>query len=285
MNARLLCGVRPLQINGIRWCQYPTRAILAALLLSFSVGAAAQQPDRASLPLKPGEPVPNDYYRAEFVILQRIIEPESVNERMAGRNLELPTETEEVLWSALEDGTVETTQELVPRKDLHLANAAARLERSGRYRVLVADGWYEAFPPDYEGSPLRVETGEWIDEADTRAVEGHITIDRQRYLHVDVHLNHWQLAEAPGEPVTEPEGDVAQDTPPEQPATTEARSEAETTEEQGLAQPLPTRVEPAPLELVTWIRETRRMRSEEIHFLDSPTVGVLVFFKKIEASQ
>ena len=40
--------------------------------------------------------------------------------------------------------------------------------------------------------------------------------------------------------------------------------------------------EPAPLELITWIRETRRMRSEEIHFIDSPTVGVLVFFRKIE---
>ncbi|MEO9588720.1 MAG: CsiV family protein, partial [Marinobacter sp.] len=35
-------------------------------------------------------------------------------------------------------------------------------------------------------------------------------------------------------------------------------------------------------ELITWIRETRRMRSEEVHFLDSPTIGVLVFFKKIE---
>ncbi len=35
-------------------------------------------------------------------------------------------------------------------------------------------------------------------------------------------------------------------------------------------------------ELLTWIRETRRMRSEEVHFLDSPTIGVLVFFKKIE---
>ena len=42
---------------------------------------------------------------------------------------------------------------------------------------------------------------------------------------------------------------------------------------------------PAPLELLTWIRENRRMRSEEIHFLDSPTIGVLVFFKKIEASE
>jgi hypothetical protein len=35
-------------------------------------------------------------------------------------------------------------------------------------------------------------------------------------------------------------------------------------------------------ELLTWIRENRRMRSEEVHFLDSPTLGVLIFFKKIE---
>ena len=35
-------------------------------------------------------------------------------------------------------------------------------------------------------------------------------------------------------------------------------------------------------ELLTWIRETRRMRSEEVHFLDAPTLGVLIFFKKIE---
>lgn len=34
-------------------------------------------------------------------------------------------------------------------------------------------------------------------------------------------------------------------------------------------------------ELLTWIRETRRMRSEEIHYLDSPTIGVLIFFRKI----
>ena len=35
-------------------------------------------------------------------------------------------------------------------------------------------------------------------------------------------------------------------------------------------------------ELVTWIRETRRMRSEEIHFLDSPTIGVLVYFRPLD---
>lgn len=286
MNGRPTCGVRPLQIDGIRWCRYPTRAILAALLLSFSATGAAQQPDRAKLPLEPGTPIPDDYYRAEFVILERIIEPEAVNERMSGRIVEEPTETEEILWSELQNGTMETTLDLAPRKDLHLASAAARLERSGRYRVLVAAGWYEAFPPDYEGTPLRVETGEWIKGANTRAVEGHITIDRQRYLHVNVHLNDWQLAEKFPRPAAGLETDVALETPSavKTPDASDTTTASETTGEP-VAQQLSVIAEPAPLELVTWIRETRRMRSEEVHFLDSPTIGVLVFFKKVEATE
>lgn len=275
-----------MQIDGIRWCRYPTRAILAALLLGFSVAGAAQQPDRSTLPLEPGAPIPEDYYRAEFVILERIVEPEAVNERMSGRTVEEPTETEELLWSALEDGTMETTLELAPREDLHLASAAARLERSGRYRVLVAAGWYEAFPPDYEGTPLRIETGDWIDDAGTRDVEGHITIDRQRYLHVNVHLNHWQLAEEILEPSADAGMDMLQETPsPTEASDTEDTTAAPATTQASEAQQLPVVAEPAPLELLTWIRETRRMRSEEIHFLDSPTIGVLVFFKKIEATE
>ncbi|PPI86151.1 5'-methylthioadenosine phosphorylase [Marinobacter maroccanus] len=274
-----------MQIDGIRWCRYPTRAILAALLLSYAVQGVAQQPDRATLPLEPGTPIPGDYYRAEIVILERIIEPEAVNERMSGRTVEEPTDTEEVLWSALENGTTQTTLELAPRQDLRLASAAARLERSGRYRVLVAAGWYEAFPPDYEGTPLRVEAGNWIEGARTREVEGHITIDRQRYLHVNVHLNHWQLSEeAPALP-EDAAADMSQETPSPAEASGTQDTTAAATDGESAAQQLTVLAEPAPLELLTWIRETRRMRSEEIHFLDSPTVGVLVFFKKIEATE
>jgi len=274
-----------LQIDGTRWNRYATRAFLAALLLTVSTTGTAQQPERASLPLEPGKPIPEDYYRAEFVILERIVEPEAVNEKMSGRSVEPPVETDQVLWSVLQDGSTETTLNLAPRNELYLANAAKRLERSGRYRVLVSAGWYEAFPPDYEGTPLRIEAGDWIEGAGTREVEGHITIDRQRYLHVGVHLNHWQTAEDARPALDEPAaGEIpdasTEEAPPpggENPATTSAGDPA--------VQPQALRAESVPLELLTWIRETRRMRSEEVHFLDSPTIGVLVFFKKIEATE
>ena len=123
-------------------------------------------------------------------------------------------------------------------------------------------------------------------KARTREVEGHITIDRQRYLHVNVHLNHWQLAEETSEPPVEAATELSEETPPAPDASGASDSapmSAATGETAG--QQLPVLAEPAPLELLTWIRETRRMRSEEIHFLDSPTIGVLVFFKKIEATE
>lgn len=240
-----------MQTDGNRLCRRLARTLLTAFLLTTAMVSHAQQ-------------TPDDYYRAEFVILERIVDPGEVNERMVNRKVEAPVDTSETLYRVARDGTTSSSLKLVPRNELHLGSAANRLERSGSYRVLMSAGWYEAFPPDYKGQPLRIEIGDWLEQAGQREIEGNITIDRQRYLHVAVHLNHWQEGKIAAPGVTQVN---AGQTPGASPA---ARAE--------LA------IKPdIPLELVTWIRETRRMRSEEIHFLDSPTIGVLVFFKKVEA--
>ncbi|MBK1885574.1 CsiV family protein [Marinobacter sp. DY40_1A1] len=253
-----------MQTDGNRLCRLWAHTLLTAVLAAISLASHAQQ-------------TPNDYYRAEFVILERIIEPGAVNEHMATRKVDAPVETTETLYSVGSGGATTSSLKLVNRNELHLGNAANRLERSGHYRVLMSAGWYEAFPPDYKGQPLRVEIGDWLEQAGQRAIEGHITIDRQRYLHVAVHLNHWQqgkIAASATEAVNTGEPQSVNSLP--EGAGTDAMPVATGT---GLA------LQPeVPLELLTWIRETRRMRSEEIHFLDSPTIGVLVFFKKIEAT-
>lgn len=269
--------------DGFCGSRHLIRAALAVVLMTLSAVGAAQQ---SNLPLAPGKPVPDDYYRAEFVILQRIVEPEAVNEQMAGRTVEPPVQTDEVLLSVGPNGTNRTTLNLVPRKNLYLASAAERLERSGRYRVLATAGWYEAFPPEYRGTPLRVEVGDWLEGAGTRAVEGHITIDRQRYLHVEVHLNHWQVADnaQPAWPAAEPALAPANEAAPDASAPGEL-SEKIRPSTGLIANQDALAAAPLPLELVTWIRETRRMRSEEVHFLDSPTIGVLIFFNKVEKAE
>ena len=266
-----------MQIDGNFGGRVTARAIFTALLLTFSLTAQAQETGTTA--------IPENYYRAELVILERLVDPEAVNEKMAGRTVEPTPETEEILRAVAQDGTAETTLDLAPTSELHLHEAAQRLERSGRYRVLVEAGWYEAFPPDYEGQPLRVAVGDWLQGANTREIEGTITIDRQRYLHVGVQLNHWQ----PGE-INTPEP-MANGLAEGEQSRSDTGGATGTDADSGKFVSLTpdAAVQPAmaaaPVELLTWIRETRRMRSEEIHFLDSPTIGVLVFFKRIEASE
>lgn len=261
----------PLQIVQTRWYQSTAYTLTATLLLALSLFSFTQTANAAS------NGIPDDYYRAEFVIMERIDNAESVTEQMANHGVQPTPETPDVLWAVSKNGTPNSTLKLVPANELYLNGAAQRLTHSGHYKVLMRAGWYEAFPPNYKGKPLRVKVGDWLEGANTREVEGTITIDRERYLHVNVHLNHWKLADkqpttsTPEAPVEHAESDSEPD------------SIADMATGMGTAKAAPAAT--APIELLTWIRETRRMRSEEIHFLDSPTIGVLVFFRKIEAGK
>lgn len=267
-----------MQLFGLNTFHRPMLALAVALLLTPPLAAQAQQP-RETLDRE-------NYYRAEIVIVERKVDPSAVTERMASREAEPVTEIETRLWSVDQDGNPGTTLELVPRAELHLKSTADRLEGSGRYRVLLAAGWYQSYPPDYKGEPLHVAIGDWLEEAGHREIEGHITIDRQRYLHVGVNLNHWQPRPASHQDARS----LYEDSTGEGNTLEAWRDDDDDGSLAALAQggdidqdPLAAPVAPEHnAELLTWIRETRRMRSEEVHFLDSPTISVLVFFKRIE---
>lgn len=249
-----------MQARDLCFKQALTAALALAFVLMPAGKALAQTPD--------------DFYRAEVVIVERLVAPSALEEQMAGMPVEPPLSGIRSLWVEDANGNRVSDVRLAARNELYLNQAAARLENSGNYRVLATAGWYQTFPPNYNGSPMRVAVGKWLGGAGERAVEGHIEIDRQRYLHVKVHLNHWQEGERPEPVMVVPEAEAQAD---------EAGSNEYSAGDQvAELATRPVAAEPAPLELITWIRETRRMRSEEIHFIDSPTVGVLVFFRKIE---
>ncbi|MDC0662108.1 CsiV family protein [Marinobacter sp. SS21] len=237
----------------------PLLTVAAALLLASQALAQESQQVQA-----------DNAYRAEIVLLERVVDPVQVTERMAGRAVEMTPDLPGKLLVKDYAGNAHTTLNLVAPNEMRLGSAANRLVNSGRYRVLLTAGWYQAFPPDYEGEPLQVALGDWLAEAGHREIEGTITIDRQRFLHVNVALNHWRPAPEPVAAAT-PSIDASA------PADDSVAAMAQGGEIQGAALATPK------AELLTWIRETRRMRSEEIHFLDSPTIGVLVFFRKIES--
>ncbi|GGY64054.1 CsiV family protein [Marinobacter zhanjiangensis] len=249
--------------------------LFAALALLVALAAPALAEDR---------------YRAEVVVLERLADP-IVKEQMADKAPEVK-EGLKRLWVVDPSGTVRSDLDIT--SNLTLNTAASRLENSGKYRVLMKTGWIQQFPPDYDGKPLLIEVGELLEEAGHRAVEGTIEINRRRYLLVNVELNHWRNAADPGAD-GERDGSAPESASPDTGEGTESTESTESTENDGGdgtgADTRGVGTSPASSpgmkaasgkELVTWIREIRRMRSEEIHFLDSPTIGVLVYFRPLD---
>lgn len=214
-----------------------------------------------------------DRYRAEIVVLERLADP-ILSERMDRRQPERP-QGDKRLWVVDENGNRRTDIEVID--NLTLNRAASQLEKSGKYRVLMKTGWEQAFPPNHIGDPLTIEVGDYLEAAGHRAVEGTIEINRRRYLLVNVSLNHWREAPGSGSQDNDNrrEGDSGN-------GSDRDGDDIVRIEGVGTSPAADSGFRNPDRELVTWIRETRRMRSEEIHFVDSPTIGVLIYFRPLD---
>lgn len=221
-------------------------------------------------------------YQAELVLVERRIDPSQVEERMETRRATDSKDVTLSLWVEDEQGEVRSNVTLLPADDMHLRTAVQRLQRTGRFNILMQAAWIQDFPPDYQGEPLRVSAGPWLPGAHQRAIEGTIRIDRLRFLHVNAVLNHWQEGPLPVTLVAEEEA-PREEIREQQPATVISGAgylmpqPQQFAEESAPALPLRT----AGTELITWLNETRRMRSDEIHLLDSPTLSLLVYFRRV----
>ncbi len=211
-----------------------------------------------------------DRYRAEVVILERLADP-LLQENMAGKMPE-PISSDRHLWVVDEAGN--RISDLNLTSNLTLNNSTARLENSGKYRVLMKAGWIQEFPQNYNGRPLAIELGDYLSAAGHRAIEGTIEINRRRFLLVTVNLNHWREADGADQQariIRTSDTDAGQ-------AQADLQSDGDAPINTGYS----LGEEATGKELITWIRETRRMRSKEIHFVDSSTIGVLLYFRPLD---
>ncbi len=232
----------------------------------------------------------SDLYRVELLLFERT-GPDAARENLGhqpapslpdrGLPLWVDTNWQPLPETALPDSTgapIEERPQIIalPSEGLRLSRVADQIQRENGYRVLAFTAWEEYFPHGYHTAPLVVDLRS--ETNGSQAVRGSLTIERRRYLHVRSDLYHLELdRDALLDRALEGHNFFHRLTreprpAPELPAIHPALKEIEIDEE-------------TPWKVRTWLRELRRMRSGEVHYLDSPSLGLVVYFDRIERDE
>ena len=225
----------------------------------------------------------SDLYRVELLLFERVHgEPEliSADEPPARPDHGLPLwvntgwSPESGAVAALDNESRAILKEpeiiALPQGALRLGRIARAVRNDGGYRLLALTGWHNELPPGYRSVPLVVDLMAGADGK--HRIRGSLSLERRRYLHVDANLARmkavepeFRVAPIPLPRLTYPGVGVVQRTIPSN---------------DFLYPETPTK-----WVTETWLRELRRMRSEEIHYLDAPTFGMIVYFHPLRKDQ
>ncbi len=169
---------------------------------------------------------------------------------------------------------------LLPNAGNSLATAAARLQRNRNYRLLFQGSWQQPLHDRERADSVLVQGGERF--GDHHELEGHVSVGIERFLHLraDLWLSRFAPSHALDEPVWYQLPRVPESiTLPLAGLFDEPEGGQESWEDWrawGEHMALPwasTTYSP----VATWrLQESRRMRGEELHYLDHPRLGLLV---------
>ena len=207
---------------------------------------------------------------------------------------------------------------LLPGEYQELRGKAALMQRGGRYTVLFHETWVQPVPPEERSLPIVLDrsgdTQEWS------RLQGTINLYLSRYLHVETNLwlntageylpGTWQMPAPPlGPPsliieeqapvdigaaigeLTEsalPGAEVTMTTALPMQETGESLLALDPNEpDKGLEGEELIQVEAPvyPYRHAVLLEQTRRMRSNEIHYIDHPLLGVVIKFTPITAEE
>jgi hypothetical protein len=146
-----------------------------------------------------------------------------------------------------------------------LEGLARSLKRSSKYRFLTHLAWRQPIRASEDPTPILIQTGDHFD--DYFMIDGTLTISRSRYLHVNTDL--W----------------ATQFTPKHGPGAPTANIDIATAEkypeiakwEQNRNQHIPIQSFP--------LKQSRRMRSATLHYIDHPLFGILIQVNRYEGEQ
>jgi len=244
-------------------------ALLALLLWGFSAVAFAQNSDR---------------YHIDMVIYANN-DPANMYEEDWPDNVHLRYPRK---WVRLQsnDSTSDSPY-IVDSSDPEFAKVAASLRMSSRFKPLFQASWEQDLKARKKSPAILIQGGKQIGKH--YELEGYIRVSVERYLHLDTNLwlvNYGNRGEnnyyLPHQPLSynEPEEqapliDTAFEASPEY-----AQFKQQNPDFKPTTQPQ-TDASDAPIEQIVVMKQKRRMRSDELHFIDHPKFGAIIKITKI----
>ncbi len=173
---------------------------------------------------------------------------------------------------------------------------AAYMQRTGRYRTLFHETWVQPVPEEAQALPLIIDRSG--DSGDWPQLQGSVKLHLSRFLHLETRLwlntdgaylpGDWRMPPAPlgpvsviveaPEPELEPEPeDESDDVNAGPTAAGDSLSDAEEAlEPEGPVYPWRHAV---------LLEQTRKMRSNELHYIDHPLFGLVVKLTPLDEEQ
>ncbi|WP_373079426.1 CsiV family protein [Zhongshania sp.] len=246
--------------------RYPT--LLLVLLLGFSATAFAQNADRYHIDMVVyANNDPGNMYEEDW--------PDNVHLRYPRK------------WVRLQPSSSSSSPRIVDSSDPEFAKAAQSLRMSSRYKPLFLASWEQDLQARKKSPAILIQGGKQFGKH--YELEGYIRIAVERYLHLDTNLwlarfgSHAGNYYLPQQPQSYDE--------PEEPAPLVDEAFENSPEYLQFKQQNPGFQPSAspqqeadyPIEQIVVMKQQRRMRSDELHFIDHPKFGVIVKVTKVVA--
>lgn len=173
----------------------------------------------------------------------------------------------------------------LPSSQLEFRGKAAYMQRSGRYDILFHEAWRQ--PMLGEKSTLPIVLDRSGDTQQWPTLQGSVKLYLSRYLHLQTNLwlntsgrylnSTWRM---PAPPLGPPSLIVEQAPEPEDVAEPVVLEDMLASDE--ALQENPEELEPLyPYRHAVLLQQKRRMRSDEVHYIDHPMLGVIVKITRV----
>lgn len=169
----------------------------------------------------------------------------------------------------------------LPKSSLSLSAKQASIKRSSMYHVLFHEAWIQPIGSQKNKYVIRINGGDVLDNG-LYEFDGYVSVDKGRYLHFRSDLFHSRSL-SPSESAVLLKTSVEQaNMAPEPEATAEFSSTTPEQADESINGNRYLNQTAIPDFLTVEMKSARRMRREEIHYLDHPLFGALVRITPIE---